>query len=95
MALSEIDKIARDIITEGGYGKEFNHRLGHFIGQTCHEAGEVNATSDIIAEEGMIFSIEPGVYIPGEFGVRIEDRVLVTSDGVKVLNHYPKDLTII
>jgi Xaa-Pro dipeptidase len=95
VALSEIDKIARDIITEGGYGKEFNHRLGHFIGRLCHEAGEVNATSEIIAEEGMIFSIEPGVYIPGEFGVRIEDLVLVIADGVKILNHYPKDLTII
>lgn len=95
VALADIDKIARDIITEGGYGKEFNHRLGHFIGRSCHEAGEVNATSEIIAEEGMIFSIEPGVYIPGEFGVRIEDLVLVTHDGVKILNHYPKDLTII
>lgn len=93
--LADIDKIARDIITKGGYGKEFNHRLGHFIGRTCHEAGEVNATSDIVAEEGMIFSIEPGVYLPGEFGVRIEDLVLVTKDGVKVLNHYPKDLTVI
>lgn len=93
--LSDIDGIARSIITEGGYGKEFNHRLGHFIGRTAHEAGEVNATSDIIAEEGMIFSIEPGVYLPGEFGVRIEDLVMVTKDGVKVLNHFPKELTVI
>lgn len=93
--LADIDRIARDIITEGGYGPQFNHRLGHFIGRLCHEAGEVNATSDIIAEEGMIFSIEPGVYLPHEFGVRIEDLVLVTKDGVKILNHYPKDLQVI
>lgn len=95
VALADIDKIARDIITQGGYGKEFNHRLGHFIGRLCHEAGEVNTTSPIIAEEGMIFSIEPGVYIEGEFGVRIEDLVLVTHDGCQPLNSYPKELTVI
>ncbi|WP_026624517.1 M24 family metallopeptidase [Eggerthia catenaformis] len=93
--LKDIDQIARDIITEGGYGAEFNHRLGHFIGRLCHEAGEVSGSSEIIAKEGMIFSIEPGIYIKGEFGVRIEDLVMVTRDGCRVLNSYPKELTVI
>ena len=93
--LCDIDAIARNIITEGGYGPEFNHRLGHFIGQDVHEQGEASPVSQIIAEEGMIFSVEPGVYIEGEFGVRIEDLVMVTHDGCKRLNNYPKELTII
>ncbi|MBO6046344.1 MAG: M24 family metallopeptidase, partial [Erysipelotrichaceae bacterium] len=93
--LCDIDAIARNIITEGGYGPQFNHRLGHFIGQDVHEQGEASPVSDIIAEEGMIFSVEPGVYIEGEFGVRIEDLVMVTKDGCRRLNNYPKELTII
>ncbi|MDD8048923.1 MAG: aminopeptidase P family protein [Thomasclavelia sp.] len=93
--LCDIDAKARDLISEAGYGPQFNHRLGHFIGRDVHEYGDVSANFDLEVEEGMIFSIEPGVYIPGEFGVRIEDLVLVTEDGCKVLNSYTKDLTII
>lgn len=93
--LCDIDKVARDIIKEGGYEAEFNHRLGHFIGRDVHEYGDVSANFDLPVEEGMIFSIEPGIYIQGEFGVRIEDLVLVTKDGCKVLNQYSKDLRII
>ena len=95
MNLSDIDAVARNIITEAGYGKEFNHRLGHFIGKDVHEFGDVSSVSDIIAKPGMIFSIEPGVYLQGDFGVRIEDLVMVTEDGCNVLNSYPKDLTVI
>lgn len=95
LKLSDIDKVARDIISEAGYGEEFNHRLGHFIGRLTHEAGDVSSANDAIIKPGMIFSIEPGVYLPGEFGVRIEDLVLVTEDGCKVLNHYPKELMIL
>ena len=93
--LSELDKTARDIITEAGYGPNFNHRLGHFIGLDEHEYGDVSLSSELIATPGMVFSIEPGIYIPGETGVRIEDLVLVTEEGVEVLNHYTKELTVI
>lgn len=93
--LCEIDNVARSIISEAGYEKEFNHRLGHFIGKDVHEYGNVSKDYDMEVEPGMIFSIEPGVYIEGEFGVRIEDLVLVTKDGCRVLNSYTKDLQII
>lgn len=93
--LCDIDKCARDIIKEGGFVAEFNHRLGHFIGKDVHEFGDVSASFDMRVEEGMIFSIEPGVYIQGKFGIRVEDLVLVTPDGCKVLNHYTKELQII
>ena len=93
--LCDIDKTARDLVTKAGYGKEFNHRLGHFIGKDVHEYGDVSVNFDLEVQEGMVFSIEPGVYLPGKFGVRIEDLVLVTKDGCKVLNSYTKDLIVI
>lgn len=88
--LCDIDAAARDMITKAGYGEEFNHRLGHFIGQTAHEHGDVSSANTDTVKPGMIFSIEPGVYLAGKFGVRVEDLVLVTEDGVKVLNHVDK-----
>ncbi|HCT90521.1 MAG TPA: peptidase M24 family protein [Lachnospiraceae bacterium] len=93
--LCELDRTARNIIAEAGYGENFNHRLGHFIGLSEHEFGDVSLANEQTAEPGMIFSIEPGIYLAGETGVRIEDLVLVTPDGVEVLNHYTKELTII
>ena len=93
--LWELDKAARDHIAKAGYGEYFTHRLGHFIGQTDHEKGDVSATSRIVAKPGMIFSIEPGVYLPGQFGVRIEDLVLVTEDGCEILNRVDKHWQIV
>ncbi|CVH75134.1 Xaa-Pro dipeptidase [Clostridiales bacterium CHKCI006] len=93
--LCDIDKAARDVITKAGYGPMFNHRTGHFIGKEVHEYGDVSSAFDMPVRAGMIFSIEPGIYIEGEFGVRIEDLVLVTEDGCEILNHYPKDLIVI
>ena len=93
--VSDVDKAARDVIEKAGYGKYFTHRTGHFIGLETHEKGDVSFTNDRLMEVGNIFSVEPGIYLPGEIGVRIEDLVLVTEDGCKVLNSYDKDLTVI
>lgn len=93
--LKEVDAMARNHIASFGYGEYFTHRLGHFIGQTDHEKGDVSSTSDIVAEEGMIFSIEPGIYLPGKFGVRVEDLVLVTKTGIERLNKVDKHWSII
>lgn len=95
VTFSEIDAAARDYITEKGYGEYFTHRTGHFIGIECHEAGDVSGANYNVVKSGMIFSIEPGIYIPGEVGVRIEDLVVATEDGCENLNHYPKELTIL
>ncbi|MDO4633133.1 MAG: Xaa-Pro peptidase family protein [Eubacteriales bacterium] len=89
--LSSIDGTARGIITAAGYGKEFNHRLGHFIGQEVHEFGDVSSKNERLTEPGMIFSIEPGIYLRDEMGVRIENLVVVTEDGVEELNHYTRE----
>ena len=93
--LSQLDGIARGIIADGGYGPCFTHRLGHGCGIDCHEPPDVSGASDAVCQPGMVFSIEPGIYLPGEFGVRIEDLVMVTEDGCEVLNKYPKDLKIV
>lgn len=93
--LCDIDTAARDLITKEGYGPQFNHRLGHFIGLKEHEYGDVSSGFDWPVQPGMIFSIEPGIYLAGDTGVRIEDLVLVTEDGVKILNRYPHELEII
>ncbi len=93
--LADIDKTARDLITEKGYGPNFNHRLGHFIGLTEHEKGDVSSANDSLTKPGMIFSIEPGIYLEDDLGVRVEDLVLVTEDGCEVLNKVDKHWQII
>lgn len=92
---SDIDKAARAVIEEAGYGEYFTHRTGHNIGIDVHEPTDVSSVNDSKVEEGMIFSIEPGIYLSNKFGVRIEDLVLVTKNGCKVLNSYDKNLKII
>lgn len=93
--LKELDRTARDLIADCGYGPYFTHRLGHFIGLSCHEYGDVSSVNETKAEPGMIFSIEPGIYLPGDVGVRVEDLVLVTEDGCEVLNHHGKELEVL
>lgn len=91
----EIDRAARRIIEEAGYGSYFNHRVGHNLGLEGHEAPGISEDNPMPVREGMVFSVEPGVYLPGVGGVRIEDLVVVTKDGHESLNHYPKELKIL
>jgi len=93
--LREVDAAARDIIEKAGYGEYFTHRTGHNIGMDVHEYPDVSAVSEAIAEPGMVFSIEPGIYLPGRFGVRIENLVEVTQTGHRSLNEYTRDLQIV
>ncbi|ERL65454.1 M24 family metallopeptidase [Schleiferilactobacillus shenzhenensis] len=92
---SELDKIARDIIAQAGYGEYFIHRLGHGIGTSTHEFPSIMAGNDMPLQEGMCFSIEPGIYIPGVAGVRIEDCVHVTATGSEPFTHTDKALRVI
>jgi len=83
---NELDKIARDVIEKAGYGKYFVHSLGHGVGLDIHEFPFINSKNETILKEGMVFTIEPGIYIPGEFGIRIEDMIAINYKGeVEVL----------
>jgi Xaa-Pro aminopeptidase len=87
MEINKLDKIARDVIEKEGYGKYFVHSLGHGVGLDIHEWPYVNSRNNVKIQEGMVFTIEPGIYIPGKFGVRIEDMVMITLDGkIEVLS---------
>ncbi|MDI6841113.1 MAG: aminopeptidase P family protein [bacterium] len=90
ISLKKLDRIARDVITKAGYGKCFGHSLGHGVGLEVHEAPRVSSNSEDYAQVGMVFTIEPAVYIKDFGGVRIEDMVVVKDSGVKVITHSPK-----
>lgn len=92
---SEIDKCARDIIASEGYGDYFGHGLGHSVGLFIHEEPRLSPKCHDILEPGITVTVEPGIYIPGEFGVRIEDLVVVTEDGCRNLASSPKELICI
>ncbi len=92
---AKVDLAARNVISEAGYGDYFPHRLGHGLGISVHEFPSMTETNQLVIEEGMVYTIEPGIYVPEVAGVRIEDDVYVTADGVKVLTKFPKELQII
>ncbi|REH95255.1 aminopeptidase P family protein [Staphylococcus felis] len=90
ITIKELDDKARGIIEASGYGDYFPHRLGHGLGLDVHEFPDISHSNTQQLEEGMVFTIEPGIYVPDVAGVRIEDDICVTKDGCEVLTHYPK-----
>ncbi len=92
VSAAQVDAAARSVIEKAGYGDYFNHRLGHGIGMGLHEFPSIMAGNDMILEEGMCFSVEPGIYIPEKVGVRIEDCGHVTKNGFEVFTQTPKEL---
>ncbi|MEU8032699.1 aminopeptidase P family protein [Streptomyces sp. NPDC049099] len=94
-ACQEVDRAARAVITDAGYGAYFIHRTGHGIGVTTHEPPYMIEGEEQPLVPGMCFSVEPGIYLPGRFGVRIEDIVTVTEDGARRLNNTTRDMVIV
>ena len=95
VSFKELDSIARGFIEEKGYGAFFGHGLGHGVGLDVHEKPVVSPRGEGVVEEGMVFTIEPGIYIPHWGGVRIEDTVVATANGCRLLTRVPKDLIIL
>jgi Xaa-Pro aminopeptidase len=91
----DIDRTARSIITDAGYGEYFIHRTGHGIGLEAHEHPYIVEGNDLGLEPGMAFSIEPGIYLPGRYGMRLEDIVAVTANGVERLNRSDRSLAVV
>jgi Xaa-Pro dipeptidase len=92
---SDIDKTARNVIKEAGYGERFTHRTGHGLGLEVHEEPSVTATCKTVLKPGMTFTVEPGIYLTQEFGVRIEDNIAVTEEGKMTIGACEKTLTIV
>jgi Xaa-Pro aminopeptidase len=95
MTTKELDAAARDFINQKGYGEKFGHGLGHGLGIEVHELPSVSQRTDIRLPDGVIVTIEPGIYIENLGGVRIEDDVLIRNGGCEVLNKSAKELIII
>jgi D-alanyl-D-alanine dipeptidase len=95
VAAQDVDRAARTVIVEAGYGERFVHRTGHGIGLEVHEPPYIVEGNDTVLRAGMTFSDEPGIYLPGRFGVRIEDQIAVTTEGAERLNVVGRELTVV
>ena len=95
VAARDADSVARDPIVAAGHGEHFGHGLGHGVGLEVHEAPRLSQKSDQALEVGDVVTVEPGIYLPGRFGVRIEDLVTVTDDGCRNFTSFPKDLRVV
>jgi Xaa-Pro aminopeptidase len=93
--LAAVDRAARAVIEAAGYGKQFTHRVGHGIGITGHEPPSVTHLNETPMQEGMVFSVEPGIYLEGEFGVRLEEIVVVTAAGGERLSGLPREVRVL
>jgi Xaa-Pro aminopeptidase len=94
--LREVDAAARDVIAEAGHGDHFGHGLGHAVGLDIHESPRFSPSApDATLVAGNVMTVEPGVYLPGRLGVRIEDLVVVTDDGCDIYSRFRKDLLIL
>jgi Xaa-Pro aminopeptidase len=91
----QLDAVGRDIITDAGYGPHFIHRTGHGIGLESHEEPYIVTGNPLPLAPGMAFSVEPGIYLPGRYGARIEDIVICTEEGGERLNRTPRDLVVL
>lgn len=92
---SEVDKAARDVIAAAGYGEHFGHSLGHSFGIDIHESPRFAAGDDSVLEPGVCITVEPGIYLPGRFGVRIEDNLIITEEGCENITTSPKQLRLV
>ncbi len=90
-----VDDAARTVISDAGYGDKFVHRTGHGMGVEIHETPYITSSSQTVLDEGMVFSIEPGIYLPNQFGLRLEDIVILNKDGPEIFSQLPRDLHII
>lgn len=95
IACSTVDQATRSVIEEAGYGANFTHRTGHGIGMQCHEAPYIHEGNEQLLQPGMVFTIEPGIYLSGKGGVRIEDDVIITGDGAESLSDMPRHLSVV
>ena len=91
----DVDAAARQVIIDAGYGDYFGHGYGHSLGLEIHEPPNCNPSGEVVMEAGMVVSAEPGIYLPGKFGVRIEDVVIFTKDGCENITHSPKKMIIV
>ncbi len=85
---TDIDNVARDYIDSKGYGKYFNHSLGHGIGLDVHELPYFNKSKNTVLDNNMVFTIEPGIYLPGQFGIRLEETILISNNHVEILSSH-------